>query len=223
MANSIIKCGNCLGKITENSYIIECTKCELWFHLKCTNLQRVEFNDIVKKIKKNGQNSWVCNVCTESEVRDMTFHVGNEENSGNKTIESLFRHEFNSFKREIQKVLSEMIVEYNELQQKFNQQKEINNEFNLRISTLEQQNVENIKNLQNNLSKNLIINGIPKQEQNVEDITKKLIKVINADIKIGEFEAERINKSPIRKFETIRIKCINNDVKVRFFRCKEKI
>ncbi|KAK9885624.1 hypothetical protein WA026_012389 [Henosepilachna vigintioctopunctata] len=145
MANSIIKCGNCLGKINENAYSIECTKCEFWFHLKSTNLQRAEFNDIVKKIKKNGQNSWVCNVCTESEVKDMTFHVGNEENSGNKTIESRFRHKFNSFKREIQKVLSEMIVKYDELQRKFNQQKEINNELNLRISTLEQQNVENIK------------------------------------------------------------------------------
>ena len=64
------KCGQCKHHVYEAQNKISCTKCNILFHLKCTNITKNRFLEL----KNNPDLTWLCKPCHENEKSLFPFY-----------------------------------------------------------------------------------------------------------------------------------------------------
>lgn len=122
-------CSMCSQNIRENAPSIQCTKCRMWIHAKCTNMSKSEFTDTAKKIMKK-ELLWACESC-KKEVSvifsDNEQEEDDEEDSvptgkieqlfekHYKRITTCFEAKFNKFKEEIANNVADIRKEVNDM------------------------------------------------------------------------------------------------------------
>ena len=67
-------CTHCTKQCRINQQSIECTECQKWTHLKCTNLTQIQFQNHTN----NPNEAWKCSTCDPSPQRNITITTANQ-------------------------------------------------------------------------------------------------------------------------------------------------
>ncbi|CAH0558850.1 unnamed protein product [Brassicogethes aeneus] len=148
-------CGVCEYDCKSSS--VECNQCRTWFHGKCVKLSTAQINHYFAEQKKPKGDKWICNRCSNEEEYT--------------TADVIRRLDF-------------MKQKYNKLFSKYEEQVNLNIKLQEEIEKINVKlQVEINKNEQIRLSKNVIIQGIKKQDD--KEKTANIIKLIGEKLNLN--------------------------------------
>ena len=76
MPDSDFSCGNCQKCIPKHLRVIRCTTCLHYFHVKCTDINQKQFNDLAL-----AKNEWNCNLCIHKLFEEPEFSNPEDNNA----------------------------------------------------------------------------------------------------------------------------------------------
>ncbi|CAH0555156.1 unnamed protein product [Brassicogethes aeneus] len=199
-------CGSCT-KTTRNTYALNCTKCEKWFHMECGGLTKDGLKKIEAELKKPDGKRWKCAGCSESEVK---------EGMGDPTLKDLMLK------------LIQMDQKMDDLTKKYEEQLKINKNMQIEINNLQKKvvNLENEKNHieRKNLKNNIIISGLPVvKKENLTRTVVELAKKYNVLLKNEDFVCSQVGKANEDGKQLIKVKFNKESDKERIMKSKKEI
>lgn len=212
-----MNCKCCDKSLGKKSYKIKCAgDCQDWFHAGCTGL-----TDKVLGQVKSGKKTWTCESCSDI-IRKSGNESSEEEAMSSESEDEepkIIRKDAKTKKlknkvtlEDIMKKLEDLLVENKNIHNKIdkyekemkliktqiNELKEENNTLKKEIITL-RQNKEVQE--QDKLLNNVVVQGIPIENANNEDITTHLIniaKLVNVNLNKDEFKLQRLGKTIVK-------------------------
>lgn len=192
-------CNICNKRVHDDQQGLFCEKCKIWKHRACVGMAQ----KLYYMVSKSDQ-PWYCEECIGQDKAKAT---------NSKTKQQLKNYTLN----DVMEKLETMEQNYNSLCMKFNEQLKTNEKLQAELDTIKKQlNKKEQKELENNL----IIQGIPQNEnENILQVIDKIGEFLN--IPSGNFTAHRIGRdktkgSPIKivfEEKTTKAKWLKTDKK----------
>lgn len=191
MPSMSMSCLKCNGKLGKSDYKIKCSgSCKKWVHKKCMKVKEDEFKLILK-----GNKWWFCEAC-KSEVsfggpeQENEPLSANEEDNDDSVDEDLYK---TPTIKDVMQKLEYMDKKYDVMINKIVQLEAENKELKKEIELLkENQNIARNKEKQNQLQKNVVINGIATLNKSMSN--NELITIVQ---KIGDASNTKIEREDI--------------------------
>lgn len=164
---------SCGKNITKTQGSISCVLCGLWFHLGCVGVSSEHLSALTKS---RGALNFVCEQCKSSRVNPNEISLRDELRKGLADIQSKFDTILSHVKDELNSKFTALKVDldnYNTLL------KQLDESTSNSINFLEDQN----EILQRRLNRSdILINGLPKYQENFTDLVIKIFKELHVDI-----------------------------------------
>jgi len=190
-------CDICKKNVGDQEEGLLCNKCLTWKHRECLNISEKAYQRLAKS-----KQDWHCNTCKTKAGSKTTEKSGKDYTIG-----------------DVMAKLEQMDNRYNILFQKYNEQKQINNELQNELSEIKNQLN---KTEQRELNNNIIIQGIPyKNEENIEGIVKKIGEKLQISLTSQNFSATRLGKIA-NKATPIKVILTSSEVKKQVMKSKVK-
>lgn len=221
-----VPCNVC-SKNTNNTYSIQCNKCEKWCHAKCVNLTTAALNIFQKELQNPKGKRWLCQICEKS---DKSEHIGKSRQKNEVTLS------------DIMEKLNNMEQKNSELLKMYQNQLTINQDLRNDIDELKQQvaklsqaqrsdldPLEAVKEISEREQRknNLMVYGCIEtvdEDENESDEMKvcSIIKAVCPEVNTSNLQVKRVGKvNPERPRPIRAVLSTQKDVKSVFFRAKE--
>lgn len=240
------KCSKCKST-TENTYAIQCCKCNKWTHTKCISMSKATLNSYEKELKNQNGKRWFCQPCEPRTEKVKRPSLGTTSSPNPvKVSEGSSGYTLN----DVMKKLENIDDKYTILLEKYEEQIAINHKLRVeldelkhRVDGLHQQKYQEKTNNQNNTNdaleeirerehrkRNLVVYGV--EEMNSEEpeerkchdvnIIKKLLESQRVEVETNNIKVYRIGRRENGKVRPVRV-ILNSfeEVKKVFLKAKD--
>ncbi|KNC33243.1 hypothetical protein FF38_14547 [Lucilia cuprina] len=174
LTSSLESCGK---NITKTHGSVSCIFCLKWFHPNCVGINT---DQLAALAKSKGALNYICDSCKDVRSNTDSYSFREELRKGLADIQTKFDVILSEVKQELNTKLTEL---KNDIDNCNKMIKFIDSSTTNKILFLEDQN--EVLNKRLNRS-DILINGLPKYHDNINELVVKIFKQLNADINPGD-------------------------------------